>query len=588
MLRRPVALAACALAGAPAAPALAAGDPILPLDQVHAGMACTGASVVQGTAIATFDVHVDDVLPGGGDPRDARILVTVSGAAVDATGVGPGFSGSPITCVGADGTPRIIGAISETIGSYAGKTVLATPIQAVIGEPVDPPQAKASARAAAVLRAALPIAEPLSLSGLAPGIGAVLQRAARRAGREVFLAPAAGPAATAPALRPGSAMAAALVSGDLDAGAIGTVAYVDGDAVWGFGHPFDGAGRRGLFLTPAYVFAVVNNPAATQEVSTYKLATPLDPVGTLTQDGVSAVAGRLGAGPVSYPLSVTALDTDTGRTDALHARVADERALGYPSGSSALTTVLPGALAQAMYGAFGGTPSRQSANMCVRISVRGRPKPLGFCNTYVSGGSAGFDGLVAGPVVADAAAASGLVDLYDAGPLTVTGVDIGVRVRRGMQIATLEDLSGPRTARRGRTIRVIATLLRPGGARLAKTIRVRVPRGMPRGTRDLLLRGTAADVAVGSEDDGAAIDLTSLFEPSGQEQPGPKSLGELADALRSLHRYDGVRARFVPPGANAPQNLPDGAEGVAQRGRRVFRDANLRVDGRARLPIVIR
>ena len=66
--------------------------------------------------------------------------MTVSGPAVDATGVGPGFSGSPITCPGADGTPRIVGAITETIGAYGGKTVLATPIAAILGEPVDPPR----------------------------------------------------------------------------------------------------------------------------------------------------------------------------------------------------------------------------------------------------------------------------------------------------------------------------------------------------------------------------------------------------------------------------------------------------------------
>ena len=102
-------------------------------------MSCTVASVIHGTAITTFAAHVDDVIASGSDPATARILVTVSGPAIDATGVGPGFSGSPITCPGADGTPRIIGAITETIGAYGGKTVLATPIAAILGEPVDPP-----------------------------------------------------------------------------------------------------------------------------------------------------------------------------------------------------------------------------------------------------------------------------------------------------------------------------------------------------------------------------------------------------------------------------------------------------------------
>ena len=71
---------------------------------------------------------------GGG-----RILFRVSGPAVDATGIGPGFSGSPIYCPDGAGVSRVIGAISESINEYGGKVALATPIEAIIGTPVDVP-----------------------------------------------------------------------------------------------------------------------------------------------------------------------------------------------------------------------------------------------------------------------------------------------------------------------------------------------------------------------------------------------------------------------------------------------------------------
>src|SRR5689334_9763347 len=68
-----------------AGPALAAGGPIMPLSQVHAGMDCLGETVIQGTAISAFDVHVIDVVQ---DPVEGpRILINVSGPAVDRTGV---------------------------------------------------------------------------------------------------------------------------------------------------------------------------------------------------------------------------------------------------------------------------------------------------------------------------------------------------------------------------------------------------------------------------------------------------------------------------------------------------------------------
>ena len=61
--------------------------------------------------------------------------------AIDATGIGPGFSGSPIYCTGRRDRQNA-GAIAEGIGDYGDKVVLATPIEQMLGEPVDPPPAR--------------------------------------------------------------------------------------------------------------------------------------------------------------------------------------------------------------------------------------------------------------------------------------------------------------------------------------------------------------------------------------------------------------------------------------------------------------
>lgn len=589
MLQRLAALAALLLV--PAGTARAA-EPVLPLDQVRPGSLCTAASVVRGTAISTFAARVDDVIPPTrGDLRTARLLLTLSGPAVDATGVGPGFSGSPVICAGPDGVARVAGAISESIGAYGGLTVLATPIEAVIAEPADPPRARASAPRTAtqarLLRSARRLAEPLTVTGLSPALGRAFRAVARRAGRTVFLAPAAAPVASAPPFQPGSAMSAGIATGDVEVGAIGTVAYVDGDRVWAAGHPLDGVGRRGLFLAPAYVFTVVSNPNATQEAGTYKLATSLPPTGTLLQDGLAGIVGRVGSAPPAFPISIATADRDTGRRRALNVRVADERGLGFPTGVSALTTIAPAAIAQAIAGALGGSPVRQSAEMCLRITVRERRAPLGFCNRYVGGGGAP-DALLGGPVVADALAATQFLDAYDASPLTITNVEVGLRVWRGLRLATLTSARGPAVARRGSRITVRLRLRRPGGGRLARTVRVAVPRRMPAGARELLLRGTEADVsAAGGGEDEATIDLSELFASEDGPAP-PGSVSKLAAELDALERWDGVRGRFLPPGADVPEELPGGAERVAQRARRVLRDRALRIDGSVRVPLRVR
>ena len=129
----------------PAAPALA-GDPIMPLGEVHSGMQCTGYSVVRGTDIASFRVEVLDVIDADPAETGPRILVQASGPAVDSTGIGPGFSGSPIYCPDNQGTQRNIGAISESIGEYGGKVVLATPIESILANPVDAPRERGDAQ----------------------------------------------------------------------------------------------------------------------------------------------------------------------------------------------------------------------------------------------------------------------------------------------------------------------------------------------------------------------------------------------------------------------------------------------------------
>src|SRR3954451_1698407 len=126
----------------PASPA-AAGDPIMPLSQVHAGMRCTGYSVVHGTEISSFDVEILEVIDGDASGEGPRLLVRVSGPAVDGTGVGPGFSGSPIYCRDDQGTDRNVGAISESLGEYGGNVALATPIEAILGAGVDAPADRA-------------------------------------------------------------------------------------------------------------------------------------------------------------------------------------------------------------------------------------------------------------------------------------------------------------------------------------------------------------------------------------------------------------------------------------------------------------
>ena len=591
------ALVVFAVALATAAPAHAAGDPIMPLGEVTRGMKCEARSVIQGTEITTFDAEVVDVVSGDAAAESPRVLFRFSGPAVDRTGVGPGFSGSPIYCDG-----RVAAAISESVGEYGGSLAIATPIEAILGQPVEPPVGTRPA-AQTPARKARALAAPLSIGGLSPRVASVFSRAAARAKRVLYAAPGAPRASSFPfqQLRPGAAMAAGLASGDITAGAVGTVTYVDGDRVWGFGHPLDGAGRRALFLQDAYVYAIVNNPVGVEGVTTYKLAAPGHNVGLLSGDGLNAVAGTLGRLPARFPMKVVARDQDTGRQRVVNVEIADENALDLPTGTSSLSLVGAGAIAQAGSTILGGgAPARQTGELCARIQLRERKEPLRFCNRYVTRAAGAEDGSnlgVAAPMVTDFIDAVTQIDEFNFRALTVTGVEVNLKARRGLRQAFLTKATGPDVVRRGRDVRLRVRVEQVRGPSSTRTIEVHVPRGMPSGPRDLVLQGASTD-----EGGALEIDLSALLFGGGEEEgededggtaeTGPRTVGALARSIRKIGRYDGVKASFLPPDGD-PASLeelgedPDGPEGVARKEREVFKDPELRLSGRARIPVVV-
>ena len=564
------AVAALLVSAAPAH----AGDPIMPLWQVNAGMQCTGYSVIQGTEISSFNVRVIDVAAGEATSGGGRILFEVSGPAVDATGLGPGFSGSPIYCPDAAGTQRVIGAIAESINEYGGKVALATPIEAIIGTPVDvpgrpsaaTPGATASRRAAfarkrpsARMRAAManakPLAAPLTVSGISGAVAQSLAAASAKAGRLVLTVPP-GPLGSFPAqtLRPGSAVAAGYSNGDIRTSAVGTVAYVDGDRVWVFGHSLEAAGRRALLLQDAYVFRIVNNPNQLGPIgATYKLAASGHDLGTVSSDGFSAVAGRTGVFPHTVPVQVIAQDTDSKAMRTIRTAAADEAAVDLPSGGSWTSFVAPLAVAQAAGEVLGSTPARLTGTMCARITVQEIAKPLRFCNRYVStaagqGDDGGTSNAVLSGIVNDLGGALATIDAYTGKPPRVTGVNVLVRVHRGADQAFIRSVRLPARARRGQQVRARVSLQLVRGGRLTRTYAVRIPNDARPGTRRARFVGQDADQG---EDGFTTIILGEEDEDDEGGDPGPATLTELAEQVRGTQRYDGVSVRIGNARGNA-------------------------------------
>jgi hypothetical protein len=115
-------------------------------------------------------------------------------------------------------------------------------------------------------------------------------------------------------------------------------------------------------------------------------------------------------------------------------------------------------------------------------------------------------------------------------------------------------------------------------------VTIHIPRYLSAGEHILQLTGTPADAVAG---DSAAQDLASTFTitlgdqgGSGQDDPGPRDLSELAAAFGAIARGDGVTASFHDPG--------DGSGDTATPELEVVRDPQLRFSGSAKLRVVVR
>jgi hypothetical protein len=315
-----------------------------PISEVRAGMVGIGRTVFEGDRLEDFKVHIIGILRNSIGPRRDLILARLEGGPLANTGVIAGMSGSPVYIDG-----RLVGAVSYSLGQFSKEPIAGiTPI----AEMTEAATLSAPRRQAAAVMLPMPLTQegfraslrqafswmqPFAGSpadvqviggagGINPGIGTMLRPIATpltlggfdstliepvaSVFREQGFLPvltgsaqsAVEPAVTtgAPRLRPGDPIGVALLGGDLEIGATGTVPEVDGDKVYAFGHPFYGLGPTQFPMTRARVLAVLPSLMSSQ-----KIASTGEVIGTVTQDRATTIAGTLGAGPAMIPIKLT-------------------------------------------------------------------------------------------------------------------------------------------------------------------------------------------------------------------------------------------------------------------------------------------
>jgi len=347
-LRIATVLAALLATSLPAgnATGLRAAPSLMPIEEIRPGMVGVGRTVFEGTELKEFKVHIIGVLRNVQGPKRDLILARLEGGSLAQSGVAQGMSGSPVYI-----NDRLIGAVSYSIGAFpkepiAGITPIAemkdaTPLprrrgtgQARLELPVTPegltaalaaisarisPFARRPADVQAIGMPAAegaqlgsmlrPIATPLLMGGFEPQAVALISDAFKNAGFTPVVTGIAGSAQASPTgpLREGDAIGVSLASGDIDLGATGTITHIDGDRIYAFGHPLYNLGPTEFPLTRAYVHTVLPSM-----MTSFKISSLGDTIGTMHQDRATAIAGTLGKGPALVPMTVTLQRTANG------------------------------------------------------------------------------------------------------------------------------------------------------------------------------------------------------------------------------------------------------------------------------------
>ena len=304
---------------------------IFPLSQVQPGMKGVVYTIFTGDEIEKVDLVVLGVLHNAIGPKQDIILVQLLGEKVEHTGVVAGMSGSPVFFEG-----KLAGALSLKLGVFTKEAIGGvTPIQNMLdveNAPEPPSKASLPISGAQPTNAGnnfsesrvplpenfarqttagggqflVPIETPLISTGLYPETIAQFSKQLSSWGMTMMAGGTASPSAEDAQLKPGDMVGVELIRGDLSITPGCTVTTVDHGKILACGHPIFSFGNVSMPLARAHVVTTLASAMASTKIITTGAT-----IGTLTEDRVTAIAGRLDDGPPMIPVDVTLVTSET-------------------------------------------------------------------------------------------------------------------------------------------------------------------------------------------------------------------------------------------------------------------------------------
>ena len=448
-----------------------AADTLRP-EQLKSGMKGYGLSVFKGTRPERFDVEVLGVLKNV-FPKQDMILIRMSGADLEKHKVIAGMSGSPIFIDG-----KLIGALAYGWSFENDPLAGVTPIHNMLAElknpgatrpslllngarsrtatpPLlgNPPRLSENSRAD--FAAPGPLLTPLSLGGFDQRVVAQLLPNFQQFGMFPVAAGGGGAAEfklPRGRMEPGGAIGVELIRGDLNAVAVGTATYVDGNKILAFGHPFFQGGTVEAPAVQAEVQTIMSSVA-----TSFKLATSVASIGSMIGDWQSCIVADTKVEAKMIPVNVVVTSRDTGHNETYRMEVIN---------NEAFTPILvQAAIANAVRVTSG---SSQDTTVRIALAAELPDRTIRLSETFFnpSGGLLSFAAL--GPVV----------QVFDSpfGHPDVKRVEVTVEAALTRQTAEIKRAYFSKSeVRRGETVPLSVVLKPYGQPEVTKIIPIDVP-----------------------------------------------------------------------------------------------------------------
>lgn len=517
-------------------------EQFLDVDALEPGMKGYGKTVFSGKNIEKFDIEIIGVLKNW-EAKSDMILIKMSGAPLEKTGIIAGMSGSPVYV-----NDKMIGAVSY--GWTFAKDAIAgvTPIRDMIkvlhnisaeGErfgivtadmsnelstmnyelsvqdsKVKTAFAKNTNEAGAIQDMQtvklLPIKAPLMVSGFD-------SRVLERMGTELekyglFPVQSGGggcdSSSSSDDLQPGAAVAAVLVQGDLNVSSIGTLTYREGDNIVAFGHPFFHIGTINLPMSSAHVYTIIANQS-----TSFKVAAATNVVGRISQDRKPGIAGTVGEYARMIPCEVEVKGTQSARYnfEIVHDRILSPSLVQWAIESALLATEKQA--------------GPKMVRLCLTVQLEGRHKPIEIENTY-------YDASAQWAPIYDIIYPIGVLLNNPFEDVKINNISLSAYVFDTQRTAYIENVKvSKRTVKPGETIQINVTLKPFGCPSVQKTINFQIPNDTVPGS---IISLTACDSQYSQS-------LEKLRDP---DMFKSKNFDQLVDLIESAEKHTNMIVRL--------------------------------------------